>query len=193
MHPGKVFHSHAQKGSLMIIRFLPSCKESPDGVSAASDDYLQKLYNSYAVDAVHFCKCPLCDADSLHDWGYYTRRMIYSCGQIENGFRLKVKRLRCSQCGHTHAVMPWWIIPYCRFSVLVVYLFLTENINSESLISFDLNVIIRFRKLYKLVWRDRLIRIGIAGRTKLRDICYRSLSVFRMNFMQSRCGTAFPT
>ena len=48
----------------MTIRFLPSCKESADIVSA---DSLQKLYDIYAIDAVHHCKCPFCDTESLQD------------------------------------------------------------------------------------------------------------------------------
>ena len=53
--------------------------------------------------------CPYCGKKgSLGYHGFYTRCLIV-CGIC---IIVSIQRLKCSECGHTHALMPSFIIPY---------------------------------------------------------------------------------
>ena len=65
--------------------------------------------------------CPYCGARGhcrIH--GYYKRRI----GEFRDGTviweKVNVMRVRCTGCGHTHAILPDVIIPYTRHGVLFI-------------------------------------------------------------------------
>ena len=70
----------------------------------------QSLYSRETIDfpLTDAC-CPHCGKKGvLRHHGFYSRFLIV-CGIC---IIISVHRLRCSECGHTHALMPSFIIPY---------------------------------------------------------------------------------
>ena len=62
--------------------------------------------------------CPFCRASgTLTPFASYKRNVVdivdgttvYNC--------ITVQRMICSSCGHTHAVLPDFLIPYCQYSL----------------------------------------------------------------------------
>lgn len=71
--------------------------------------------------------CPVCGCrGSWQTHGRYERNIIdYESGQVVYG-RIQIRRVRCESCGHTHAVMPDYIIPYSTYSLFFVLRVLGE-------------------------------------------------------------------
>ena len=71
--------------------------------------------------------CPVCGRrGSWQAHGQYERSVIdCESGRVVYG-RIKIKRVRCESCGHTHAIIPDYIIPYCTYSLLFVLRVLGE-------------------------------------------------------------------
>ncbi len=71
--------------------------------------------------------CPCCGARgrcAIH--AYYDRHIIDYCGGKRTKASLCVLRLKCSSCGHTHAVLPDVIIPYDSYGLLFILQVLAE-------------------------------------------------------------------
>ena len=66
--------------------------------------------------------CPSCHArGTLTAFSTYERYVVdFDKGGKPEDHRISVQRLVCSGCGHTHAVLPDFIIPYCQYSLLFV-------------------------------------------------------------------------
>lgn len=57
-------------------------------------------------------ECPFCNSDKLIKWGSYERNINYIDNDIVIYKVIKIQRVRCKECGHTHAIIPSCIIPY---------------------------------------------------------------------------------
>ena len=68
----------------------------------------QKLYDEIieSVD-IHLLECT-CKRHNMVVHGYYTRKLKTNNGNIE----LVILRVRCKDCGRTHAVLISFIVPY---------------------------------------------------------------------------------
>lgn len=62
--------------------------------------------------------CPVCGSrGNCAAHGGYTRSLIeYEGGKVVYR-RVRIKRVRCGSCGHTHAVLPDTIVPYSTYSL----------------------------------------------------------------------------
>ena len=81
--------------------------------------------------------CPTCGCrGAFHIHGYYNRYLIEPKGQSQVCHQVRVTRLICGNCGHTHAVLPDIVIPYRSHSlpfilrVIGVYLRRPQNVES---------------------------------------------------------------
>ena len=65
--------------------------------------------------------CPSCGSrGNCVPHGSYRRSLIeWERGQVVYN-SVEIKRVRCGSCGHTHAVVPDWIIPYSTYSLLFI-------------------------------------------------------------------------
>lgn len=72
------------------------------------DIKLQKYYEHYNVEAC----CPHCNSNNLILYGSYKRTVIYEVNQKFISQKIRVKRVKCKSCGHTHALLPMDIVPY---------------------------------------------------------------------------------
>ena len=151
--------------------------------------FTQAFYNSIieSLDlALLSCTCGHSGCLSIH--GYYTRSVITPAGKIT----LTICRVKCSECGHTHALLLSSMVPYSQIPAEDQRL-IAEAYESESkrndLCSpdsgIDENNIKSVIRCYVKFWRERLIaaRIRLESLTDLVTVCFRDYS---KQFMQIR-------
>ena len=81
-------------------------------------------------------RCPCCHDNNFIKWGTYTRNVFY-IDEIIRYDVITIQRVRCKGCGHTHALLPSFIVPY-KLNLLDVIL---SSLNGDTIsnnISLDL-------------------------------------------------------
>lgn len=96
---------------ITIFTFYNKIKNNKisDSVLSIVEAY-NKLLNSLEVNTV---ACPTCGHHEMIRWGFYFRRISIT-GDI---YRLKIQRLYCKNCNHSHAVFIADIIPYQMINI----------------------------------------------------------------------------
>lgn len=62
--------------------------------------------------------CPFCGASGYcRSFGSYDRFLIDFVNGHINLKSVRIRRVKCEGCGHTHAILPDFIIPYCHYSL----------------------------------------------------------------------------
>jgi hypothetical protein len=84
--------------------------------------YLQQISDPDLYRPDH---CPLCDArHSLIAWGFYSRTLV----DLEFDDFIRVRRYLCVFCRRTVSLLPEFALPYLRFSISVISLFLVARL-----------------------------------------------------------------
>jgi len=136
----------------MLRKITPFGKLFFDEVTAVD------LYNTFYAC---FCKetelCPCCRAGgdcNVH--GYYKRYLVDYCNGMIISKRIRILRLICKTCGHTHAVLPDIIVPYAQYSVRFICWVVSEKLTTALTIDevcrkFDISykTLYRFLEIYK--------------------------------------------
>lgn len=97
--------------------------------SSESKKNFKKIIDEYKETEINLrrIECPHCKSDNLIKWGSYTRNIYY----IENSSIefdvIKIQRVRCKECGHTHALLPNFIVPYRQHALDVIILSIENN------------------------------------------------------------------
>lgn len=89
--------------------------------------------------------CPYCGSSKLIKWGSYKRNVCYIEHNALKNKSINIFRVRCQGCGHTHALLPSFIIPYKR-SVLDVVL--NSLLEKEITIKISYDVIDKWNKQF---------------------------------------------
>lgn len=65
--------------------------------------------------------CPACGSkgNCIPHAGYKRSLINFEGGKVVYGC-VKIKRVRCASCGHTHAILPDYIIPYTTYNLLFI-------------------------------------------------------------------------
>lgn len=72
-------------------------------------------------------KCPCCKASGQCEYiSPYKRMMISAVDDTPKIQCLSIKRVRCTSCGHTHAILPDILIPYGSYSIRFILIVLTK-------------------------------------------------------------------
>lgn len=58
-----------------------------------------------------YIECPCCHSDKLVFYGGYKRNI----GINNNFLTIKIKRVKCKNCGKTHALIPSFIVPFFEY------------------------------------------------------------------------------
>lgn len=96
-------------------------------------------------------ECPICDAKhSLHRHGTYDRNLILLCNNSLKEIALTIQRVKCSACNHTHAILPWDVVPFGLYSLTAV-LDICVNIYKEN--KPILSLTRQFQISYQLLYR----------------------------------------
>ena len=89
-----------------------------------------ELYAQYAARPVgQGLACPVCGSKgNCVPHGSYKRVLIdVEHGKVSYG-SVEIKRVRCKSCGHTHAILPDYIVPYATYSLLFILRVLAAHI-----------------------------------------------------------------
>ena len=148
-----------------------------------SQDFYDSVINSLQIHRI-FCSCG--HAGCLHIHGYYTRRVKTPAGAVI----LHILRLKCSECGHTHAVLLSSLVPYSQIALKDQRQIVTayeEKSNRNAICdtnsSIDENNVKSVIRSYCRHWRERLRSEGIG--LSLADLLIRlCFSVYSAQFMQ---------
>ena len=75
-----------------------------------------------------YIECPCCGSDKLTFHGSYERNVII----YNECRRIKIKRVMCKECGKTHALIPYFLIPYYQHEKTFIYRVCIEKILKET-------------------------------------------------------------
>ena len=147
--------------------------------------------------------CPYCQAKGecrIH--AYYSRGCIDFRSGRSAISRIRVLRVICRSCGHTHAILPDCIIPFTRHSLTFILKVLTcfscrRRLTSEricELFGLGMTTLHRWRKLYrdhKSFWLGVLDDKRTTDFAFLKNLCRLSqISSFLSSFYK-RAGLSF--
>ena len=72
-------------------------------------------------------ECPHCKSDELIKWTSYKRKVYYLENKTLKSEIIEIKRVKCNQCGKTHALLPECIVPYKQALLKVILLTIQED------------------------------------------------------------------
>ena len=107
--------------SRAIDMILLKCEKINPQMKICIENY-EKMMNYGALT------CPFCNSRNIIRWGTYERNAIFFNEQENLESKIvKIQRVKCKSCGHTHALLPFGIIPYKQFVSEVITKVLREN------------------------------------------------------------------
>ena len=149
--------------------------------------FTQDFYNSVINSLqLHQLKCSCGHSGCLTIHGYYTRSVITPNGKVA----LTICRVKCSECGHTHALLLSSMVPYSQIPSEVQREIATayeEGYDRNTLCppgnGIDENNIKSVIRRYVRFWRERLHaeKIVLASLPDLITACF---SNYSRQFMQ---------
>ena len=166
--------------STMITIFLEDC----NSISQSDYDSIISRIQFHQLS----CTCGHSACLSIH--GYYQRSVKLPNGTI----RLRICRVKCSECNKTHALLLSSLVPYSQIRLCdqqEICLALENNTSPlsvcESNIEVDENNVKSVIRNYKRRWREMLrsLRISLVPVTNLIRACFSNYSV---QFMQIHRG-----
>lgn len=122
-------------------------------------EILIKLMEEYEYDCNYeYIECPNCKSDQLIRYGYYERNI----GIFGVYKKIKIKRVMCKHCNHTHALLPSFIMPYFQNEVSFILVGIDlKNIEEEKIVDISNKLNISRQLLYFWLKRfqNHLIRL----------------------------------
>ena len=150
-----------------------------------SQDYYDSVITGLSFNQLS-CTCGHSSCLSIH--GYYMRGIFLPDGEDS----LRILRVRCSECGKTHAVLPSSLVPYDRISLadqITVITAYEEGANRNTICdenpSVDENCVKAIIRRYVLFWLQRLLSEAIRL-TSIPSLIRSCFSFYSMQFMQIR-------
>lgn len=134
-------------------------------------------------------ECPDCHHHSLIFHGAYSRGIKQPDGVLS----LTIQRVLCKECGHTHALLPAFLIPYCQIVLSeTVHIIQASSPEEKEKImrdnpSIDESDIGRILKRWITEWKERLRAFCIDLSQQLAWHCFSS---FRRQFLQNHCSSS---
>ena len=152
----------------------------------------QKIYGDVTANLPLFRMCCSCGhASCLVRHGYYCRRLKTRQGTIV----LRILRVKCKECGRTHAILPEIVVPYSQIPADLqqwMLLFPLGSPELENLMQANSDItesnVLAVRSRYRQSWKERLLTMGMNLKASIADLVQRSFSVFHRQFMQIHRG-----
>lgn len=110
--------------------------------------------------------CPYCGSQgNCRRHAYYLRNLIWFDGTSQVCFRLKILRVKCSGCNHTHAILPDVIIPYACYGIQFIMKVLAEHLSKGSTVEsvctkYGISQVLFFRWL-RILKKDKCLFLGL--------------------------------
>lgn len=172
-------------------------------ITLNTDDFNNISQESYdrLIERVHYsclaCTCGHSGCLSPH--GSYTR----SIKTDHKTIRIRIRRVVCSICGHTHALIPSCIVPYSTVMLCDQAEIIGKYESGESFVhvleknnAIDENNAYSILRSYRMHWEQRLKSLQISI-NPLRGLVEACVSVYKRVFMQIKKTPcilyAFPT
>ena len=152
----------------------------------------QEKYNEATakLDLV-LLKCSCGHTGCLERHGYYERKLKTPWKII----KLRILRVRCKECGKTHAILPELVVPYSQIPADIQQQMLLYPLGSPELtkIMEDNNDItesnvLAVRSRFKKYWKERLLSMGRDLREDIAGLIRHCFAHFHRQFMQIRRG-----
>lgn len=148
------------------------------------NSFSQVLYNNM-IDKleIHKIECTCGRKSCLIRYGYYKRKL--KCN--DEILTLEIVRLKCSECGRTHAVLPSIVVPYSQIMLQtqlnIIVAYETRSSADCCTLTIDENNIKNVIRNYLNFWREKILslKITLSDVHKLILLCH---AHFRMLFMQ---------
>ena len=141
-----------------------------------------KDYNNFVVNLeIKNVICPNCGTCDIERHGYYKRYVIIS----GNKYYIRVLRVRCKRCGHTHAVLPNFIIPYLHDPIENILQLVTSSI--KDIDEGDIKLITKIKKK----WIPILKSLGLTFKTKLEELFFCASKSIKQCIFQIHRGKYF--
>ncbi len=123
------------------------------------------------------CGCKGC----LIKHGYYTRKI-----SINNKiYTINILRVKCKSCGKTHAILPFFVIPYIRLNSLEMKT-LCIDIEENNINSYD-DELYRYKKTY-IKFKNKLLSLKLTIYDAIITIKNAISDTFNLGFMQNHRG-----
>lgn len=125
-----------------------------------ASDLFREMMKKFAVKEE---SCTLCrKKGSCVRHGWYSRNVIDYAEDCVRYEKIRVLRVKCLNCGHTHAVLPDCIIPYATYSLffilrIFVYRFLGKDTVMKICTKFQISVSVFYR--WKHIFDKHKIRV----------------------------------
>jgi hypothetical protein len=84
-----------------------------------------------------YFRCPICQSDEFIRWGFY-ERSVYFISNIVEYKVIRIQRVKCVHCNHTHALLPEPIVPYKQFCLdTIMYALANDELTYQFKMSQD--------------------------------------------------------
>lgn len=149
--------------------------------------FTQEFYNSVISELqLHQLECSCGHSGCLSFHGYYPRSVITPAGKRT----LYICRVKCSECGHTHALLLSSMVPYSQIPSIVqqqIAIACEEGLDRSCICSsgIDENNVKSIVRCYLRFWRERLRSAGISLKS-LPDLIIACFSHYSLQLMQIR-------
>lgn len=151
----------------------------------------QKIYDD-AISNLQFhqlvCTCGHSGCLTIH--AYYYRYVKSDVSKI----RLRICRVKCHICGHTHALLLSDFVPYSQIPLsthVAIISCLLENKSFSSIMdatpSIDENNIRYIIRQYLYHWKQRLLSVKLLPRPPFSTFIAGCFEAFSRQFMQIKC------
>lgn len=163
-----------QKGSIMV-------SYKTNNFNLKLEDY-EKLIINLEVKTI---KCPDCGSCDMERHGYYKRYIIISGVK----YPIRILRIRCKECGKTHAVLPSFVVPYLHYPIEELYTMIIKVDNDEKLDLYD-HEVRQIKKVYRF-WIERIKSILKWITDELEELIDLCRIKYTMCYMQIHQGRFF--
>lgn len=138
--------------------------------------------------------CPFCREEGRSGhftlWSVYSR-LIRTETDSEKTERIRIRRIRCTCCRHTHAILPELIVPYSSLPAGLHLKLVQAVLEDKDKAAEDLRQEYcsdrsekRIRRLFLEKWKERLHKTGTSLDSPISVITKKCVSAFREQFMQ---------
>ena len=131
---------------------------------------LSSLIEEYeATDNFEYIECPNCHSDKLIRYGTYERNLGIQ-GEYQ---KIKIKRVKCKECGKTHALIPSFILPFYQSErSFIVYAVSKVVVDEEGVVETSKKLEISRQELSSLVkrFKSHITRLKTTFKCSLEEI-----------------------
>lgn len=100
---------------------LQELKDGKTKFSTLSSDLKENYYELCKNLNIKDIECNNCHSKHCQKHGYYERYYLITSDDLKNeNNKVKILRVKCTECQHTHAILPEEIVPYQQYSLIFI-------------------------------------------------------------------------